>query len=89
MKPTDEEYRAAVAAAGRLREGDDPDHLGQTFFHMNRRIRLLEELYRHAKLYVQFGMDEQEHQLMIKAVDRLREDDAMQSGGEREDAGLT
>ncbi|HEY5789712.1 MAG TPA: hypothetical protein VIX81_03755, partial [Gammaproteobacteria bacterium] len=72
----------------RLRESDDPDHLGQVFFFLNRRNRLLEDLYRHAKLYVQFGMDEQEHQLMIKAVDRLREDDTMQSGGGREDPGL-
>ena len=86
MKPTEEEHRAAFAALEAIREAGDPDHLAKTLAYLQYRVEILENLVTHAKRYVQFGMDE--HSLMIKAVDRLREFDSKQSGEEPEEMGL-
>ena len=88
MKPTEDEHQAALAAAETIREAGDPDHLAKTLAYLQYRVEILENLAEHAKLYVQFGLDEQEHAHMIKAVERLREFDAKQSGDEPEELGL-
>ena len=88
MKPTEEEHRAAFAKIEEIREAGDPDHVAKTMAYLQYRVEILENLVTHAKRYVQFGLDEHEHSMMIKAVDRLREFDAKQSGEEPEEMGL-
>lgn len=88
MRPTEEEHRAALAAAEKIREAGDPDHLAKTLAYLQYRVEILENVAEHAKLYVQFGLDEQEHARMVKAVERLREFDAKQAGEEPEEIGL-
>ena len=88
MKPSDEEHAAAIAAMEAIREAGDPDHLAKTLAYLQYRVEILENLVEHARRYVQFGLDEHEHSMLIKAVDRLREFDAKQSGEEPEEMGL-
>ncbi|NCF09703.1 MAG: hypothetical protein GWP66_03375 [Gammaproteobacteria bacterium] len=88
MKPTEEELAAAFAVANKMREEGDPDHVHKVLAYLLYRTEILENLTTHAVRYVKFGMDEHEHSLMIKAVDRLREFDTHQSGEESEEMGL-
>ena len=88
MKPTEEEWDQAFAAAARLREQGDPDHLAKTLAYLDYRCDILEELAKHAKRFVQFGLDPHDHRMLIKAVDRLREFEAKQTGEEPEEMGL-
>ena len=88
MKPSEEEHTAAFSAIAKLRDEGDPDHVAKTMAYLQYRVEILENLVTHAKRYVKFGMDEHEHSLMIKAVDRLREFDTHQSGDESEEMGL-
>jgi len=88
VKPSDEEHKAAFAMIEEIREAGDPDHVAKTMAYLQYRVEILENLATHAKRYVQFGLDEREHSMMIKAVDRLREFDSKQSGEEPEEMGL-
>lgn len=88
MKPTEEELEAAFAAAKRMRDEGDPDHVHKALAYLQYRTEILENLTEHAVRYVKFGMDEREHSLMVKAVERLREFDLKQSGEEPEEMGL-
>jgi precorrin-6B methylase 1 len=88
VKPTEEEHRAALAAAETIHDAGDPDHLAKTLAYLQYRVEILENLAEHAKRYVQFGLDEHEHTQLVKAVERLREFDAKQSGEEPEELGL-
>jgi len=83
VKPTEEEHRAAFAKIEEIREAGDPDHVAKTMAYLQYRVEILENLVTHAKL------DEHEHTMLIKAVDRLREFDAKQSGEEPEEMGLS
>lgn len=88
MKPTEEEHAAAFAAADKLREEGDPDHVHKVLAYLQYRVEILENLTEHAVRYVKFGLDEREHSKLIKAVERLREFDLKQSGAEPEEMGL-
>jgi hypothetical protein len=88
VKPTEEEWDAALAAVKKLRDAGDPDHLAKTFAYLDYRCDILDDLAKHAKRYVQFGLDEHEHRLLVKAVDRLREFESKQSGSEPGEMGL-
>ncbi len=88
MKPTEEEHKAAFAAAEKLREAGDPDHLHKVLAYLQYRVEILENLSEHAIRYVKFGLDEREHSRLIKAVERLREFNLKQSGEEPEETGL-
>ncbi|MDX1593860.1 MAG: hypothetical protein R3298_06400 [Gammaproteobacteria bacterium] len=88
MKPTEEEHAAAFAALEKIREAGDPDHIAKTMAYLQYRVEILENLAVHAVRYVHFGLDEREHSRLIKAVDRLREFNAKQSGEEPEEMGL-
>lgn len=83
MKPTPEELRQALAEAERLRDtGEDPQHLAKTLLYQHERLRHLEEVYLHAERLMQFGLDEREHALLVKALDAAKraEQAAGQSG---------
>ena len=89
MKPTEEEHAAAFAAVEKMREAGDPDHVHKVIAYLQYRTEILENLAEHATRYVQFGLAEHEHSLLIKAVDRLREFNLKQSGEEPEEIGLS
>ena len=88
MKPTEEEHAAAFAAADKMREAGDPDHIHKVLAYLQYRTEILENLAEHAMRYVKFGLDEREHSKLIKAVERLREFNLKQSGEEPEEMGL-
>lgn len=89
MKPSEDEHKAAFAAIAQMRDAGDPDHVAKTMAYLQYRVEILENLVKHAKRYVQFGLDEHEHTMLVKAVERLREFDAKQSGEEPEEMGLS
>ncbi|MBI5039707.1 MAG: hypothetical protein HZB57_00375 [Gammaproteobacteria bacterium] len=73
MKPTLEELHQALTEAQRLRAaGEDTQHLAKTVLYQQERLRYLEDVYLRAERLVQFGLDEHEHALLVKALDAAR-----------------
>ncbi len=83
MKPTLEELHQALTEAQRLRAaGEDTQHLAKTVLYQQERLRHLEEVCQRAERLVKFGLDENEHALLLKALDaaRLAEEAASKAG---------
>lgn len=81
MKPTAEELKQALDEAERLRESDaDPHHLAKTLLYQHERLQHLEAVRRLAERLVNFGQDEHEHALLIKALDAARHAEERASG---------
>jgi len=70
VKPTEDEWQAAKAAIEIMRESGDPEHVAKLMHYLEYKSELLEKVCHHAQLYVQFGLDEQEHTALVKAVER-------------------
>lgn len=88
MKPTPEEFQAAIREAERLRaDTADPHALAKTVLYQRERLRYLEDVLLRAERMVKFGMDEQEHALLVKALDAARSAEAA-AGGEVDTLGL-
>ena len=88
MKPTEEEFDTAMAAVERIREEGDPEHVAKVVRHLEYKAELLERVYRHAVLYIHFGLNEHEHAELVRAIERIREFNAKQQGEEPETTGL-
>ena len=88
MKPSEEDLTQALKAAEQLREHEDLQHLGHALLYLQRRNRLLEEVFEHAMLFVQFGLDEFEHKKLVKAIEAAREQEAKEIDEEYEELGL-
>jgi hypothetical protein len=73
MKPTADELQQALAEAERLREADaDVHHLAKTILYQHERLQHLEAVRRLAERLINFGQDEHEHALLVKALDAAR-----------------
>ena len=73
LKPTDDELRAALAEAERMRErGRDPHHLARSLQYLDHRVRLLEAVFDAAKHYLNFGQEEHDHAILANAIEAAR-----------------
>jgi len=71
MKPTGLEIESALDEAQRLREqGHDEHHLARTTLYLHARVKLLEDVLAHAKLYLHSGEGALEHAQLVRAVER-------------------
>lgn len=84
MKPTLEELHEALTEAQRLRAaGEDTHHLAKVVLYQQERLRYLEDVCLRAERLVQFGLDEHEHALLVKALDAARRaEEAASKAGE-------
>ena len=77
LKPTDDELHAALAEAERMRDrDDDPHHLAQALHYLDHRSRYLEVVYKAAKKYIKFGQEEEEHAVLVKAIEAARREES-------------
>lgn len=89
MKPTDNQRAEAIAEAERLRAaGEDTHFLAKTLLYQRHRLQHLEEVCRLAERLMNFGQDEHEHALLVKALNAARHAEAEARGGEDEKLGL-
>lgn len=80
MQPTSQQFEVALNEAQRLREqGHDAHHLARTVLHLAARVRLLEDVLAHAKLYLHSGEGAMEHAQLVRAIERA------ESGADPED----
>lgn len=86
--PTAEELNEALDDAERIREQGDPVHLARALFYLHRRNGFLEKVFQAAELYVQFGQEEHEHSMLLKAIEEAREQELHDSGSEGNEIGL-
>jgi CBS domain-containing protein len=68
-KPTADEYRAALQAAGVLHvEARDPKFLGKTLLYLDQRRAYLEKVLELADRFLVAGQDEHNHAQLLKAI---------------------
>lgn len=88
-KPTSQELEEALQEAKRMREqGDDPHHVAKALLNMNYQRGFLDEVLHAAENYLQSGMAEREHTLLVKAIEKAREVDDQGAHRERPALGL-
>jgi hypothetical protein len=74
MKPDENELRMALDEAERIRDADKDDHcLAKSLLYLNVRNKELEQVFEHVEKYLKFGLPVEEHSLLVKLVDELRE----------------
>lgn len=89
MKPTDDQLAEAIAEAERLRAaGEDTHFLARIVLYQRSRLQHLEEVFRRAERLINFGQDEHEHALLVKALEAARHAEAEAQGREDENLGL-
>lgn len=89
LRPTEEELRAALAEAERLREhGVDPHHLARALLYLARRVARLEAVFEAARDYLEFGQEEHQHAVLVNAIEAARGGELQDSEGEGETFGL-
>ena len=82
-KPTEEELGAALKEAQRMREqGEDPHHVAKALLNLNYQSSFLRGVLQAAENYLNSGMAEREHTLLVSAIEKAREVDDL--GGHRE-----
>ena len=82
-KPTEEEFAAALKEAQRMREqGEDPHHVAKALLNLNYQSSFLGGVLQAAENYLNSGMAEREHTLLLRAIEKAREVDDL--GGHRE-----
>lgn len=69
-KPALEQIEMAVAAAEKLREGDDPENVGHYLLYLHERNRHLEDVYSHVYHYLRSGMAAREHSMLLRAIEK-------------------
>ena len=88
-KPTRQEFEEALEEAKRMREqGADPHHVAKALLNMNYQRGFLAEVLHAAENYLQSGMAEREHTLLVKAIEKAREVDDQGAHRERPALGL-
>jgi hypothetical protein len=88
-KPTKEELADALKEAQRMREqGEDPHHIAKALLNINYQSSFLGEVLRAAENYLQSGMAEREHTLLVKAIEKARAVDDLGAHRSRPSLGL-
>lgn len=88
MKPSADELKQALAEAERLRAiNADQHHLAKAMLYQHERLQHLEEVRRLAERLMNFGQDEHDHALLVKALGAARHAEE-QAGREEGDFGL-
>jgi len=88
-KPTEEELEDALKEAQRMREqGEDPHCVAKALLNMNYQSGFLSDVLKAAENYLQSGMAEREHTLLIKAIEKARGVDDLGAHRERPTLGL-
>ena len=73
-KPTEEELAAALKEAQRMREqGEDPHHVAKALLNLNYQISFLGGVLQAAENYLNSGMAEREHTVLVRAIEKARE----------------
>lgn len=89
MKPTAEQLKTALEAAGRMRsQGEDPDSLAQCVLYLHQRDTLLEQILVHLERFLQFGLPEEEHAKLVRFVEEARAQERAEKGDGSDDFGL-
>jgi ribosomal 50S subunit-associated protein YjgA (DUF615 family) len=89
LKPTDDELREALAEAERMREHDaDPCHIAKSLQYLDHHVRRLEAVFDAAKNYLQFGQEENEHAILVNAIEAARSENLHDMDQEDETLGL-
>lgn len=87
-KPTDEEFRQALAEAGRMREsGNDPHHIAKALLNLNYRMKSMQEVLEAAEYYLR-GEDARLHQKLEIAIEKARAEDRRTSGRDADNTAL-
>lgn len=88
-KPTENELKTALNKAIEMKEkGQDDFFLAKTLINHHYRIRYLEEVLRIADRYMNHGMADHEHTMLLRAIEKAKEAEERTSGNEHEDFGL-
>lgn len=77
-KPTEAQYKTALAEAARMREaGEDPQFVAKTLLNLNYRFGHLEKVYEALEAWLNSGQSVQEHTRLMLLLDRYRDLDRM------------
>ncbi|MEJ2142097.1 MAG: hypothetical protein P8Y24_07030 [Gammaproteobacteria bacterium] len=88
-KPTEQELIMALDQAKYLREsGQDTHFLGKALLNCNYQMGVLLEVLHAAQHYLHSGMDETEHNRLLRAIEKARQVDEFVSHREHTDLGL-
>jgi hypothetical protein len=75
-KPTENEMQTALDEAAYMREhSNDPRYLAKTLLNMNYRLKYLEKVFKAAERYLYFGMEDAEHQRLLKEMEHARSEE--------------
>jgi hypothetical protein len=89
VKPSDEELKAALEEAERIREsGDDPGYLAKSLLYLHQRNEDLEKILEHAERYIQFGLPVEEHTRLKLLLEEAKTRELRSLGEEPEEMGL-
>jgi hypothetical protein len=89
VKPSDEELKAALEEAERIREsGEDPCFLAKSLQYLHQRNSDLEKIMAHAERYIQFGLPVEEHTQLKLLLEEAKTRELRSMGEEQEEMGL-
>lgn len=88
-KPTDQELATALELAKRMREqGKDPHFIAKSLLSHHYRLGYLEDVLQIVERYLRSGMAEDEHQRLLKAVEKARQAEARTAKQNSDELGL-
>lgn len=88
-KPSKLELDLALKTAVEMKEHDnDPDFLAKALLNHHYRLRYLEELLQIADRFMNHGMAEHEHMMLLRAIEKAKEAEYKTAGEDHEDFGL-
>jgi len=88
-KPTEEELETALEMAAQMRDKKtDPFFIAKALLNHNYRIKYLEEILHAADRYINYGMSEQEHTHLIRAIEKAKDAESFTASRERDSFGL-
>jgi hypothetical protein len=72
-KPTDEELKAALTEAARMREhGEDPHFMAKSLLNLHYRLGHLEHVLQAADRYLHSGLAEHNHAELVRAIEAYK-----------------
>lgn len=88
-KPSKAELDIAIQTAIEMKEHDnDPEFLAKSLLNHHYRLGYLEEVLQLADRFINHGMAENEHMLLLKAIEKAKAAEERTAGTEHEDFGL-
>jgi len=88
-KPSEEELETALKMAAQMRDKKiDPFFVAKSLLSHNYRIKHLEEILLMADRYINHGMAENERTHLIRAIEKLKDNESYTSGKSRDSFGL-